>query len=137
MGIWAVSLLNLDLSAQVLTPSHLQLPGIRSLVRIPGLPHDILSSALPPGEMREASPKAISGRTSYSRARLAFHFLPQVIPEFCTTHGFGPQWKISFHIILPMASSLGFGSYIFPSRSFQARFHFASGGFTSLDLGKI
>ena len=37
-----------------------------------------------------ASPRAISGRTSYSRARLAFHSLPQVIPEFCTAHGFGP-----------------------------------------------
>ncbi len=37
----------------------------------------------------QASPIAISGRTSYSQARLAFHILPQLIPEFCTTHGFG------------------------------------------------
>ena len=38
----------------------------------------------------DASPKAISGRTSYSQARLAFHFLPQLIPEYCTAHGFRP-----------------------------------------------
>ena len=38
----------------------------------------------------DASPKAVSGRTSYYQTRLAFHSLPQVIPEDCTTHGFGP-----------------------------------------------
>jgi len=38
----------------------------------------------------DASPKAVSGRTSYYVTRLAFHSLPQVIPEDCTTHGFGP-----------------------------------------------
>ncbi len=64
--------------------------GIRSLVRIPGFLHDILSSALPPENYDGASPKAISGRTSYYQARLAFHYLPQLIPEYCTAHGFGP-----------------------------------------------
>ncbi len=42
--------------------------------------------------MKDASPKAISGRTSYYQARLAFHFLPQLIPEYCTAHGFGPPF---------------------------------------------
>jgi len=40
--------------------------------------------------LNKASPKAISGRTSYYQAWLAFHSLPQLIPEYCTTHGFGP-----------------------------------------------
>jgi len=38
----------------------------------------------------DASPKAVSGRTSYYVTRLAFHSLPQVIPDYCTDHGFGP-----------------------------------------------
>ncbi len=38
----------------------------------------------------EASPKAISGRTSYIRVRLAFHRYPQLIPRFFNIGGFGP-----------------------------------------------
>ena len=41
----------------------------------------------------DASPKAVSGRTSYYVTRLAFHSLPQVIPEYCTAHGFGPPLR--------------------------------------------
>jgi len=47
MRVWAVSLLTLDLSAQSLTPKVL-LSGIRSLVGISTIRHDIPSSALPP-----------------------------------------------------------------------------------------
>ena len=59
---------------------------------MPGLLHDILSSALPLENKILAgdSPKTISGRTSYHQARLGFLFLPQLIPEYCTAHGFGP-----------------------------------------------
>ena len=39
---------------------------------------------------RDASPKAISGRTSYLRVRLAYHPYPQLIPSFCNISGFGP-----------------------------------------------
>jgi len=38
----------------------------------------------------DASPKAISGRTSYIRVRLAFHRYPQLIPQFFNIGGFGP-----------------------------------------------
>ena len=38
----------------------------------------------------DASPKAVSERTSYSQIRLAFHSLPQVIPMCRTANGFGP-----------------------------------------------
>ena len=47
-------------------------------------------SALPPCHIREASPKAISGSTSYLRVCLAFHSYPQLIPAFFNRLGFGP-----------------------------------------------
>jgi len=50
---------------------------------MPSLRHNILSSALPlENDKTGASPKAISGRTSYDQARLGFLFLPQLIPEY-------------------------------------------------------
>ena len=44
----------------------------------------------------EASPKAISGRTSYLRVRLEFHRYPQVIPELFNARGFGPPRNFTF-----------------------------------------
>src|SRR5690625_6023103 len=45
-------------------------------------------SALPPILFRfEASPKAISERTSYLRVRLAFHPYPHLIPAFFNIRG--------------------------------------------------
>ena len=38
----------------------------------------------------KASPKAISGRTSYYRVRLAFHRYPQLIQAFFNRQWFGP-----------------------------------------------
>ena len=38
----------------------------------------------------DASRKAISGRTSYYQARLAFHSLPQLILPLCSVDRFGP-----------------------------------------------
>ena len=38
----------------------------------------------------DASPKAISGRTSYLRVRLEFHPYPQLIQAFFNRHWFGP-----------------------------------------------
>ena len=58
----------------------------------------------------EAVPKYISGRTSYLRVRLAFHLYPQLIPAFCTIHGFGPPLRYYLSFNLAIGSSLGFGS---------------------------
>ena len=44
----------------------------------------------------EASPKAISGRTSYLQARLEFHGYPQVIPALFNVRGFGPPRNFTF-----------------------------------------
>ena len=38
----------------------------------------------------EASPKAISGRTSYLRVRLEFHLYPHLILKLFNAHRFGP-----------------------------------------------
>ena len=47
-------------------------------------------SALPPRDSNEASPKAISGRTSYLRVRLEFLPYPHLIPTLFNGCGFGP-----------------------------------------------
>ena len=53
-------------------------------------------SALPPiYSFKDASPKAISKRTSYLRARLEFHLYPQVIPELFNVRGFGPPFHVT------------------------------------------
>ena len=49
-----------------------------------------LFSALPPSLISNASPKAISRRTSYLRVRLEFLRYPQLIPAFFNRRGFGP-----------------------------------------------
>ena len=94
--IWALSLLTMDLSTHRLTPG-IQVCGIRSLTGLGNpwrAPHPI--SALPPVLLiTEASPKAISGRTSYLRVRLAFHLHPQVIPQLFNAGGFGPPRDIT------------------------------------------
>ena len=49
-----------------------------------------LSVLYPRGLTLDASPKAISGRTSYHQVRLAFHLYPQLIQAFCNRPWFGP-----------------------------------------------
>ena len=69
--------------------------SIRSLIGSRGYPRRSLSvlyhSLLP----HEASPKAISRRTSYCQVRLEFHRYPQVIPWYCTASGFGPPRRVT------------------------------------------
>ena len=43
----------------------------------------------------EASPKAISERTSYLQVRLEFHRYPHLIPAFFNIHGFGPPVRFT------------------------------------------
>ena len=66
--------------------------GIRSLIKLGSLVWPRTHSvALPPYIFfLEASPKAISRRTSYLRARLEFLRYPQVIRWFCSIIRFGP-----------------------------------------------
>ena len=43
----------------------------------------------------EASPKAISERTSYLQVRLEFHRYPQLIPAIFNLRGFGPPVRFT------------------------------------------
>ena len=52
-------------------------------------------SALPPADIRKASPKAISRRTSYLRVRLEFLRYPQVITGHCNVRVFGPPLRFT------------------------------------------
>ena len=88
--VWAVSLLTTELISRSLTPGH-HLCGILSLIDFGNLSTPRSFSALPPVMSNvEASPKAISGRTSYIRVRLEFLRYPQLIPAFFNIRGFGP-----------------------------------------------
>ncbi len=53
-----------------------------------------LSVLYPQDLTPDASPKAISGRTSYHQVRLAFHLYPQFIRSFCNNNRFGPPRTI-------------------------------------------
>ena len=70
--------------------SHTHLSGILSLIRVGNLSAPRLFSALPPVNIYEASPKAISGRTSYIRVRLEFLRYPHVIRQLFNGGRFGP-----------------------------------------------
>ena len=52
-------------------------------------------SALPPQDYHEASPKAISRRTSYLRVRLEFLPYPHLIPTLFNGCGFGPPLPLT------------------------------------------
>jgi hypothetical protein len=74
----------------------------------------------------DASPKAISGRTSYYQARLAFHFLPQLLPRYCTVNGFGPPPPLQMDSPWPWQARLASGlQHFLFGRAFNACFHFA------------
>ena len=90
--------------------SRTHLSGILSLIRVGNLSTPHLFSALPPVNICEASPKAISGRTSYLRARLEFLRYPQVIPAFFNMRLVRSS-TVSYHRFnLHMGRSPGFGS---------------------------
>ena len=72
-----------------------QLSGILSLIGFSNLAAPSPFSALPPVIYHNASPKAISGRTSYIRVRLEFHRYPQVIAGHCNERAFGPPWSFT------------------------------------------
>ena len=60
------------------------------MIRVGSLSTPRLFSALPPVNIFKASPKAISGRTSYIRVRLEFLRYPQVIRQLFNGGRFGP-----------------------------------------------
>ena len=93
--VWAVSLLTMDLSTHRLTPGYDPLAfGVwLDLVTLGG--PRTQSVLYLPCSVPEASPKAISGRTSYFRVRLEFHPYPHLIPALFNVRGFGPPFSVT------------------------------------------
>src|SRR5260370_30988253 len=80
----------MKLSPHCLTPG-LVVHGIRSLVGFSKLESPLVHPDLYHHcKSPEASPKAISERTSYHGILLAFHPYPQLIRAFFNKHRFGP-----------------------------------------------
>ena len=73
----------------------IQLSGILSLIDFGNLSAPLSFSALPPVIIRNASPKAISGRTSYLRVRLEFLRYPHLIRYYFNRSRFGPPWDFT------------------------------------------
>ncbi len=85
----------MKLISHCLTPAK-RLSGILSLIRFGNLSAPSPFSALPPVIYCEASPKAISERTSYLRVRLEFLRYPQLIPYHFNGSGFGPPCSFTY-----------------------------------------
>ena len=114
--IWAVSLLTTDLITRSLT-AVVHVYGIRSLIGFSNccqpLAHSVLYLHYTNNTQRvfyDASPKAISRRTSYLQVRLEFLRYPQLIPWFFNTNVVRTSTEFYFRFILSMDRSPGFGS---------------------------
>ena len=83
-------------------------------------------SALPPVNIHKASPKAISGRTSYIRVRLEFLRYPQLIPACFNIRVVRTSTVLYHRFILSMDRSPGFGSTAHNFRPLQTRFRCGS-----------
>ena len=93
--VWAVSLLTTDLITRSLTPVYKYLAFgvcLNSVTREGPLVQTVLYLQ---DSHLEASPKAISGRTSYLQVRLAFHPYPHLIPALFNVRGFGPPVSVT------------------------------------------
>ena len=72
----------------------------------------------------EASPKAISRRTSYLRVRLEFHPYPHVILTFFNRYRFGPPRDFTLASTCTWIDHPVSGLQHATSRPIKARFHF-------------
>ncbi len=75
----------------------------------------------------DASPRAISGRTSYLQVRLAFHLYPQLIPQNCNSGGFGPSRNVTSASSWPRVAHLVSGLLRTTVRPIKTRFPYGSG----------
>ena len=101
--------------------------GIRSLMGFGNPVRPLALSVLyPQGLNRNASPKTISGRTSYLRVRLAFHPYPQVIQRFFNNDRFGPPHEFNHASTCPWIDHSASGLHHATRRPIQTRFRFGS-----------
>ena len=109
-----------------LTPIN-QLSGIQSLIGFGNLSAPRPFSALPPVIFYEASPKAISRRTSYIRVRLEFLRYPHLIRRHFNGGRFGPPWSFTSTSAWTWIGHTVSGHMHATLRPFQTRSRFGSG----------
>jgi hypothetical protein len=80
-----------------------------------------------PDASQNASPKAISGRTSYLLVRLAFHLYPHLIGYICNCNPFGPPTHFTAHSPWTWVAHQVSCLICATARPFQTRFRFGSG----------
>ena len=93
-------------------------------------------SALPPSDLSEASPKAISRRTSYLRVRLEFLPYPHLITTLFNGCVFGPPQPFTAASSWTWIDHPVSGLPTRTRRPFQTRFPFGSGLYV-LNLARI
>ena len=93
--IWAVSLSTTDLITRSLTPAHKCLEFVVYLNSVTLDGPLVQTELYLQHPLCEASPKAISERTSYLQVRLEFHRYPQLIPAIFNLRGFGPPVRFT------------------------------------------
>ena len=126
MMVWAVSLSSIDLSTDVLTAV---VPLIVFVVCQGWVPvrAPVRNRALPLSAiLHDASPKAVSRRTSYLQVRLAFHRYPQVFQANCSLQWFGPSRSFTCASTCPWIGHLVSGlPRATKFRPLKPRFHYA------------
>ena len=105
----------------------IQLSGILSLIDFGNLSAPPSFSALPPVIIHNASPKAISGRTSYLRVRLEFLRYPHLIRHHFNGGRFGPPWGFTPTSTCSWVGHPVSGLWQRTLRPIQTRSRFASG----------
>ena len=93
--VWAVSLSTTDLITRSLTPGYKSVAFgvyLNSVTQDGPLVQTVLYLHDPNSE---ASPKAISERTSYLQVRLEFHRYPHLISAFFNIREFGPPVRFT------------------------------------------
>ena len=109
--------------------------GIRSLNGFSNLVRPLAQSVLYLRYgTREASPKAISGRTSYLRVRLAFHSYPQLIQAVFNRHWFGLPRRVTVASPWPWVDHPVSGLIPATKRPIQTRFPYGSSALHALTL---
>ena len=93
--IWAVSLSTTDLITRSLTPVYGYLEFVVYLDSVTPDGPLVQTELYLHYPLHEASPKAISERTSYLQVRLEFHRYPHLIPAIFNLHGFGPPVRFT------------------------------------------
>ena len=93
--IWAVSLSTTDLITRSLTPVYRYLEFVVYLDSVTPDGPLVQTELYLHYPLHEASPKAISERTSYLQVRLEFHRYPHLILAFFNIHRFGPPVRFT------------------------------------------